>query len=82
MTKYPKLREQYPHILEKIELLWGYKEFYVYMASLTLQSRDRPRVGFAQDILHELFIAEQEHQRWLPRAGTADIWNSAEAWSF
>jgi hypothetical protein len=74
MSKYPNLKAEFPHILDKMELLWGYKEFYVYVDSLTLQSRDRPRAGFSQAIVHELFNAEQDHQRWLPRSNRHDIW--------
>ncbi|MES2298461.1 MAG: hypothetical protein V4582_15560 [Pseudomonadota bacterium] len=68
MSSFPRLKAECPHILDTLDVLWGYKEFYIYLASLTLHSRERPSLGFSAAILQELAEAERAHERCLPRA--------------
>lgn len=52
---YPhKLEQQYPHILEKIMIMWDSEEFDSYLNKFMLDKREHPRQGFPVEIASEI----------------------------
>lgn len=52
---YPKmLEQQFPHILEKIILLWESPEFDTHINQLMLDKRDHHRHGFPPEVASEI----------------------------
>ena len=45
--------QQFPHIQEKLEVLWGEPECYAYLKTLTVSDRD-DRMGFPQAVFRSL----------------------------
>ena len=46
--------ERYPHVMEKLQLFWGYPEFLDYLKSIIEDDRNRVRNGFPIDVINEL----------------------------
>jgi hypothetical protein len=75
LSKYPVLATSYPHIAERIDLMWSYQELNVYLASLTLQNRDLPRAGFPVEALVEISKVQEDHLMICPLPqGKKDLW--------
>jgi hypothetical protein len=69
--------ERYPHIGERIKLMWGERECNVYMSELFNDTRGATRQGFPVEIASALFKLMQEHEYRFPgkRVVVHDIWN-------
>jgi len=81
--------EAYPHVLNKLNLFWGYPEFHSYVK--TLMQSDKARQGFPVDVLVELVflyelykdnykiinrsaMSELEEMAFKDTLGVNDIW--------
>jgi len=59
---YPhKLEQQFPHILDKIIIMWDSPEFDSYFNKFMLDKRDQARQGFPPDIASELMRLSMLH---------------------
>lgn len=69
---------RFPHIGEKIALLWGHKEFHNYMKHLMHDTREGTRKGFPHDIAKALFRLSNLHDNRFPMAknNPRDIWST------
>ncbi|MCC8997435.1 MAG: hypothetical protein LM517_10415 [Nitrosomonas sp.] len=56
----------YPRIAEKILLHWGYKEFYPFIEKLLVVEKDRNRQGFPLEVLEEIFLLQEIHEKKFP----------------
>ena len=54
------LEKTFPHILEKIQTLWGYPEMELYFARLAIDDRGH-RAGFPADVWDDLLMLMQLH---------------------
>ncbi len=61
------LDRDYPHLAKKIELHWGYEEFYPFMNGLIVNDKDRNREGFSLEAVQELYELNEIHERLFPR---------------
>lgn len=64
--QYPYLSQQFPHVIEKVILLWGYPEFYIFINKLLLQSRNENRQGFPPEVLKDILQMETDHEKIIP----------------
>lgn len=53
----------YPRIAEKIELLWGHNELYLYLDQMMVVEKGRERNGFPLAVMKELQILREIHTR-------------------
>ncbi|MBF0266116.1 MAG: hypothetical protein HQL46_12680 [Gammaproteobacteria bacterium] len=56
------LEEKYPHVMGKIILFWGYKEFIPFCKKLLVLDKNRDRQGFEFDALQEILFLRTIHQ--------------------
>jgi len=61
------LDRDYPNLIKKIELHWGYQEFYPFMNGLLVNDKDRKREGFSLEAMQELYELNEIHERLFPR---------------
>lgn len=61
------LDKNFPKITEKIKLMWGYPEFYLYMEQLLVAEKERERKGFPLAALEELATLHEIHERLFPQ---------------
>lgn len=59
------LEKNFPHILEKIQALWGYPELNAYFLRLTIDDRG-DRDGFPTEVWDDLQILMRLHQDLYP----------------
>lgn len=57
------LDKDYQRIAEQIKLLWGYDEFFKYIEKLALVEKERSRGGFPYEVILELYILQDIHQK-------------------
>ncbi len=62
------LRQKFPRILEKIELLWGTLELHRYFQQTQFMDREK-RQGFPEDVMEALGQINNEHEELLMRTG-------------
>jgi hypothetical protein len=62
------LKQKFPRILEKIELLWGTLELHRYFQQTQFMDREK-RQGFPPDVIDALGQINNEHQDLLMRTG-------------
>ena len=55
------LEKGFPHVLEKIQALWGYPEMDLYFSHLTIDDRG-DREGFPAEVWDDLYTLMQLHQ--------------------
>ncbi len=55
------LEKGFPHILKKIQALWGYPELNLYFSQLTIDNRG-DREGFPAEVWDDLHMLMQLHQ--------------------
>jgi len=60
------LDQNFKHLAQKIELHWGYDEFYPFMEKLMLDTRDGQRAGFPLDVLQEITVLHEIHTKLYP----------------
>lgn len=70
------LKEKFPRILNKIELLWGTVELHKYFQQTQFMDRES-RQGFPPDVVDALGQINAEHEQLLLRSGIlrADVWD-------
>ncbi len=61
------LERDFKHVAEKIELHWGYDEFYPFIEKLMVDSRNRRRAGFPIEAAMELTELSYIHEKLYPR---------------
>ena len=61
------LDRDFPHLSKKIELHWGYEEFYPFIKGLAINDNDRKREGFPLEVMQELYKLNVIHERLYPR---------------
>lgn len=62
------LKQKFPRILDKIELLWGTLELHRYFQQTQFMDREK-RQGFPDDVIEALGQLNNEHQDLLMRTG-------------
>jgi DNA-directed RNA polymerase subunit F len=50
LTDLIKKIKQHPHIVQKIEIMWGTQELNNYLLNLMLDTRDGQRKGFSREV--------------------------------
>jgi len=61
---YPyKLAQQFPHILEKIAIMWDSPEFDSYLNRFMLDKREHPRQGFPAEVASEILRLSILHSK-------------------
>ncbi|SER22565.1 hypothetical protein SAMN05421690_101349 [Nitrosomonas sp. Nm51] len=60
------LDKNYQHVAEKIELHWGYDEFYPFIEKLLVDRRDQRRSGFPIEAAMEISALHSIHERLYP----------------
>jgi hypothetical protein len=59
---YPhKLEQQFPHILEKLFIMWDSAEFDSFLNKFMLDKREHPRHGFPPEIASEILRLSMLH---------------------
>lgn len=59
---YPvKLEQQFPHVLEKIFIMWDSTEFDSYLNKFMLDKREHPRHGFPPEVASEILRLSMLH---------------------
>jgi len=61
------INTRFPHIGKKITLLWGYKEFVVYMNTLLTETRGDTRQGFPPNVGSALLNLLHIHDTLYPQ---------------
>lgn len=64
---------QYPRIAQAIQLQWGYHEIYSYLNKLLVVEKDRNRNGFPLEVLQEIHVLQQIHEKLFPATKNASI---------
>jgi hypothetical protein len=64
------LEARYPHILDAIQAMWGYKELNTYFRRLTLDDRGG-RAGFPPEAWEEIHALQLLHQMIVPELSFA-----------
>ncbi len=59
------LERSFPHVLDAIQVMWGYGELNTYFRKLTLDDRGN-RAGFPADVWDEIHILQYIHQDIVP----------------
>lgn len=60
------LDRDFKHVAEKIELHWGYEEFYPFIKKLLVDTRDFKRAGFPVTVVQELSELLRIHEKLYP----------------
>ena len=69
------VEESFPHIANKLELMWGNKECYDFLNNLFLDTRDGKRQGFPKPIASALHRISTLHDEQYPQyVKNGDIW--------
>jgi hypothetical protein len=59
------LEKDFPHVLETIQTMWGYRELNAYFRKLTLNERGS-RDGFPAEVWEDINMLWQLHQKIVP----------------
>ena len=62
------LKQKFPRILDKIEMVWGTLELHRYFQQTQFMDREK-RQGFPDDVIEALGQLNNEHQELLMRTG-------------
>ncbi|SET26483.1 hypothetical protein SAMN05216326_1183 [Nitrosomonas marina] len=65
------LERDFKHVAEKIELHWGYPEFYPFINKLLVNDHDRKRNGFPQEVMEEIHTLYEIHCEKYPELRSA-----------
>jgi len=70
------LKQKFPRILDRINLLWGSVELHNYFRETLFNNREK-RQGFPPDVMAALGQLNSEHQQLLARNGIIrlDVWD-------
>jgi hypothetical protein len=64
------LDTNYQRIAEMIRIHWGYKEIYLYINKLLIIDKGRNRQGFPLEVLQEIYILQEIHEKLFPGTKT------------
>jgi len=68
------IEHDFPHVLDMVTLLWGYKEIYWYFDQLLINYRPEPRQGFPLSVLEEIYLLKDVHEELVTSPINKDIW--------
>ena len=68
------LEKQFPHILEKIVIMWDSAEFDTYLNKFMLDKRDHPRQGFPPEIASEILRLSMLHSEQFGTKSNHNSW--------
>lgn len=70
------LKQKFPRILDRIELLWGTRDLHRYFQQTLFADRDK-RQGFPPEVMAALGQLFNEHQQLLMQSGALrlDVWD-------
>lgn len=57
------LDQSYPRIADKVELLWGHNEIYLYLDQMMVVEKGRERSGFPFTVMKEFQVLREIHVR-------------------
>jgi hypothetical protein len=77
----PETFKKHPHVYEKLDLLWGTKEFLEYVKNLMTYDRET-RDGFSISVLGEIVAIQEAHQKAFPYLVKIDIWDEVEVFDW
>jgi len=60
------LDKHFKHLAQKIELHWGYNEFYPFMKKLLLDTRNGNRAGLPVEVMREISDLYEIHEKKFP----------------
>ncbi len=60
------LDKHFSHLAQKIELHWGYDEFYPFIEKLLLDTRDGDRAGLPVEVIQEISDLYGIHKKIFP----------------
>lgn len=60
------LDKHFKHLAQKIELHWGYDEFYPFMEKLLLDTRNGNRAGLPIEVMQEISDLYEIHEKKFP----------------
>ena len=60
-----ELEKSFPHILQAIQTMWGYRELNLYFVKLAIDLRG-DRKGFPAEVWDDLYMLMQLHQNVFP----------------
>ena len=72
------LDTHYQRIAQGIQLQWGYPEIYSYLNKLLLVEKDRNRNGFPLEVLQEIHVLQQIHEKLFPVTKGATVNNPSD----
>jgi hypothetical protein len=67
-----ELELRYPHIVDKLVMLWGYPELTQYLDKI-LFADDRRREGFPPEVMEELMMLHSLHSAAVPGKGISVV---------
>jgi hypothetical protein len=71
------VQQSFAHIADRLMLVWGYKEFRVFMDGLLHDNRDGTRKAFPAAVLFALHALSEEHDEQFPSfCAKGDRWTS------
>lgn len=73
------LDTQYQRIAQSIQLQWGYPEIYSYLSKLLVVEKDRNRSGFPFEVLQEIHVLQQIHEKIFPGIKGSSLSNSSDS---
>ena len=60
------LDTNYKRVADMIQLHWGYNEFYPFIQKLLVVEKDQNRQGFPLEVLQEIYMLQEIHQKEFP----------------
>ena len=74
--EYKVIYDRLPHIARKMLLMWGTREFDVYVSELFIDTRDGKRQGLPAPVASAIFKLYRKHQEEFPETvrPVSDIW--------
>lgn len=75
--KSTQLAKQFPHVIRRIEALWGKPEIYAYLDALTLND-SIPRQGFPPEVMAEVQSLQAAYRARFPEGGEVPPQNGLE----
>ncbi|WP_090697450.1 hypothetical protein [Nitrosomonas aestuarii] len=60
------LERDFKHVADKIELHWGFPEFYPFINKLLVNDHDRSRNGFPPEVMQEIYELHEIHEKLFP----------------
>ena len=61
------LDRDFKHVADKIQLHWGYPEFYPFINQLFVTGSERKRGGFPPEVMQEIYALHDIHSKLYPQ---------------